>query len=414
MCSQRRYRWATVTFISPNHLMVKAGSTQYIRTFLNHEASGGIILMVLSILALVVANSPLSSEYFHVLHVYLGGLSVLHWINDGLMAVFFLLVGLEIKREALEGQLSTWSQRALPGMAALGGVVFPALVYLIVNRGPSGAPSGWAIPAATDIAFALGVLSLLGKRVPASLKIFLTALAIIDDLVAVLIIALFYTAELKFTALYVSVGLLALLIALNCSGVTRLSPYLAVGGLLWYFTLKSGIHATVAGVLLALTIPLSTKKARNKASPLQALEHALHPWVTFIIIPIFGFANAGVSFSVFAVGDIFKPVPLGVALGLFLGKQIGVFAFSWLAIRTRLGEVPEGANWIHLYGMSLLCGIGFTMSLFIGLLAFADSPTLQDETKLGVIVGSFASAIVATAVLWKSPSARTITTGSVT
>ncbi|MCA0421393.1 MAG: Na+/H+ antiporter NhaA, partial [Proteobacteria bacterium] len=298
-----------------------------LRDFLHSEAAGGIVLMVVAALALVVANSPAAPLYFGVLKSYVLGLSVLHWINDALMAVFFLLVGLEIKREMLDGQLSSWARRALPGFAALGGMIAPALVYVGFNLGSPDTLRGWAIPAATDIAFALGVLSLLGSRVPASLKIFLTALAILDDLGAVIIIAVFYTAELSGIYLGLAAATLVALVALNRLGVMRLAPYLLLGAALWYFTLKSGVHATLAGVALALTIPLTPSPARpdSTTSPLHRLEHGLHPWVAFLIIPIFGFANAGVSFTGLGLSTLGQAVPLGIMLGLFLGKQIGVF-----------------------------------------------------------------------------------------
>lgn len=382
--------------------MTNHGSTihlpRFMRAFIANEASGGLLLMGVAVLALLVANSPVSTQYFALLESYFGGLSVLHWVNDALMAIFFLLVGLEIKREVLDGELSTWSQRVLPGLAAVGGMVVPACVFLAFNMGDGGAPRGWAIPAATDIAFALGVLSLLGPRVPPSLKIFLTALAIIDDLGAVVIIALFYTAGIKWSALAGAGAIVALLILLNRSGVRRLTPYLLLGLILWFLVLKSGVHATLAGVVVALTIPLGHKDTRPGLAPLVKLEHRLHPWVTFLVIPIFGFANAGVSFAGMKISDLGDPVPLGVALGLFLGKQVGVFFFSWLAIRSKIAPMPANVGWGQLYGLSILCGIGFTMSLFIGLLAY-DSPVLQNETKLGVILGSVASAVLGASVL---------------
>lgn len=379
-----------------------------LRAFLHHEASGGYVLMVTAAMALIVANSPLADSYFAILKsefgVAIGAFhlreSTLHWINDGLMAVFFLLVGLEIKREAVIGQLATWGQRALPGAAALGGMMAPALVFLILNTGQGGAPRGWAIPTATDIAFALGVLSLLGSRVPASLKVFLTALAVIDDLGAVIVIALFYTAGLESAALAGAGGVVIALVAMNRLGVVRMLPYLLLGALLWILVLKSGVHATIAGVLLAFTIPMNADDSpRTPLGPLFRLEHALHPWVAFGIIPLFGFANAGVSFAGVAPSTLASPVPLGVAMGLFLGKQLGVSLFAWLTIRLKLASLPEGANWAQLYGVALLCGIGFTMSLFIGLLAFADSPTWQDQTKLGVLLGSALSAVAGAVVL---------------
>ena len=357
--------------------------------------------MASAVIALLVANSPLYPVYADILHRYVAGLSVLHWVNDGLMAIFFLMVGLEIKREVLDGQLSTWSRRVLPGVAALGGMIVPALIYLAFNLGEAGHPNGWAIPSATDIAFALGVLSLLGPRVPPSLRIFLTALAIIDDLGAVLIIAFFYSGDLNVYALGGAAVVLIALVALNRLGVSRLLPYLLLGAILWFLTLQSGIHATLAGVALAFTIPLSAFSARaeTEVSPLLKLEHGLQPWVNFLVVPVFGFANAGVSFAGLSLAAFVDPVPLGVALGLFLGKQLGVFAFSAAVIRMGWAELPKHASWLQLYGVGLLCGIGFTMSLFIGLLAFASDPLLQDETKLGVLLGSLLSALAGAIVI---------------
>ncbi len=368
--------------------------------FLKSEAAGGVLLMIAAALALIIANSPVAPLYFSLLGQYIGGLSVLHWINDALMAVFFLLVGLEIKREFIEGQLSSWSRRALPGIAALGGMVAPALIYLAMTRGDPVAVGGWAIPTATDIAFALGVLALLGSRVPVSLKIFLTALAIIDDLGAVIIIALFYTKGLSLPMLGLAGACIVALIVLNRLHVVRLWAYLAIGALLWFFVLKSGVHATLAGVALALTIPIGDGSDSDEPehSPLHTLEHILHPWVAFLIVPIFGFANAGVSFAGMTPASALAPVPLGIALGLFLGKQIGVFGFSWVAVKAGFAAMPAKTNFVQLYGVALLCGIGFTMSLFIGALAF-DSPELAKATKIGVLLGSVASAVAGAAVL---------------
>jgi NhaA family Na+:H+ antiporter len=365
-----------------------------LRDFLESEATGGLILMGAAALALIVANSPLSGFYFETLHSYVFGLSIEHWINDGLMAVFFLLVGLEIKREMLDGQLSTWPRRILPGVAALGGMVAPALVYVAFNLG-NPEIRGWAIPAATDIAFALGVLSLLGPRVPASLKVFLTALAIIDDLGAVVIIALFYTAGLSLPALGLAALLLACLIGLNRFGVEKLWPYLILGVVLWVAVLQSGVHATLAGVALALTIPLRSAPGRpdGRHSPLHRLEHVIHPWVGYGVVPIFGFANAGVSFAGLNASALVGPVPMGIALGLFAGKQIGVFGTAWATVRLGYADKPDGATMPQLYGVSLLCGIGFTMSLFIGGLAFVDSSELSDAVKIGVLGGSVISGI---------------------
>ncbi|WP_353630860.1 Na+/H+ antiporter NhaA [Achromobacter xylosoxidans] len=358
--------------------------------------------MLAAVVALAIANSPLAPHYFEALGAKLGFQagpvilkeSVLHWINDGLMAVFFLLVGLEIKREVLDGQLRGAARIVLPGIAALGGMAMPALIYVLVNLGSPDTLRGWAIPAATDIAFALGILALLGSRVPTSLKVFLTALAILDDLGAIVIIALFYTSELNLFALAMAGALLACLVCLNRAGVLRLAPYLLIGVVLWYFVLKSGVHATLAGVALALTIPLRPQNQGHAGahSPLHALEHALHKPVALLIVPLFGFANAGVSFAGMGLSSLAQPVPLGVALGLFLGKQLGVFGFAWLAIRSGIASLPRHASFTQLYGVALLCGIGFTMSLFIGALAFTD-PAAVDATKIGVLTGSLASAV---------------------
>ncbi|MDX8466453.1 Na+/H+ antiporter NhaA [Mesorhizobium sp. VK23B] len=378
-----------------------------LREFLDGEAAGGIILMAAAALALIVANSPLADTYFAVLHAYLGPLSVSHWINDGLMAVFFLLVGLEIKREMLDGQLSTWPRRVLPGIAAAGGMVVPALVYVLINRNNQAALSGWAIPTATDIAFALGVLSLLGGRVPASLKVFLTALAIIDDLGAVIIIALFYTSGLSLAYLAAAFAAIAVLVVLNRMRVMNLLPYLVIGAVLWVLVLKSGVHATLAGVALALTIPLERSPGIGhdlEHSPLHRLEHGLHKLVPFIVIPIFGFANAGVSLGGLSFTGLVEPLTLGVAAGLVLGKLVGVFGSSALAIRLGLADLPVNAGWPHMLGISLLCGIGFTMSLFIGLLAFASDVALQDAVKVGILAGSLVAALLGAAVLLMAPA----------
>ena len=380
----------------------------FLRRFIESEAAGGILLMGVAALALLVANSPAAPVYFGVLKAYFGSLSVLHWINDALMAVFFLLVGLEIKREVVGGQLATWPQRILPGLAALGGMAAPAFFYLAINATSPDTLKGWAIPAATDIAFALGVLSLLGKRVPLSLKVFLTALAIIDDLGAVVIIALFYTADLDAGALLGASLVVVMLVAINRRGIRSLPIYLVLGVALWFFVLLSGVHATLAGVVLALTIPLISKDEglQQEEPPLLKLEHAIQPWVAFAVIPIFGFANAGVSFAGLTVSVLFQPVPLGIAAGLFLGKQIGVMALVALAVKLRWTQLPEQAGWLQLYGISLLCGIGFTMSLFIGLLAFPDQPALQDAVKLGVFMGSALSGIAGALVLIAAGSRR--------
>lgn len=372
-----------------------------IREFLDSESIGGIVLVASAALALVVANSAWAEGYFQALQVYLGPLSLLHWINDGLMAVFFLMVGLEIKREMLDGHLSSWSRRVLPGVAAMAGMAVPAFVYLGFTAG-SGAAHGWAIPSATDIAFALGVISLLGPRVPTSLKVFLAALAIIDDLGAVVVIGLFFSSGLSTLDLGLAALVVVGLVALNRAGVLRLLPYLVLGAALWAFMLRSGIHATIAGVLLAFTIPLKRTPGAPEASlaesPLHRLEHALLRPVAFLIVPIFAFANAGVSFAGFGVDAILAPVTLGVAGGLAIGKLVGIFGSVWLLVRTGLADLPVGANWTQMLGTSLLCGIGFTMSLFISLLAF-DDLSLQTEAKFGILIGSLVAGLLGYTVL---------------
>jgi NhaA family Na+:H+ antiporter len=380
-----------------------------LRHFLDSEAAGGVVLMGAATLALAVANSPVAAAYFGILEIHVGGMTLLHWINDGLMAVFFLLVGLEIKRELVDGQLSTWPRRILPGIAAAGGMAVPAVIYIGLNVDLSGALRGWAIPAATDIAFALGVLRLLGPRVPVSLKIFLTALAIIDDLGAVAIIAAFYTEQLALGWLALALGTLAMLALLNRAGVKALAPYILLGIVLWYFVLNSGVHATLAGIGLALTIPLQRSPGcpDHPFSPLHRLEHAIQPWVAFAIVPIFGFANAGVSLAGTSWTALLHPVTAGVAAGLFFGKQIGVFATTWLAVKLDWADCPENASWAQVYGVSLLAGIGFTMSLFIGLLAFPESQGLQSAVKLGVLTGSVASALAGAVVLRFAPFQQT-------
>lgn len=373
-----------------------------LRQFLDNEASGGLVLMAVALLAILTANSPVAGNYFAALRVYIGPLSILHWINDALMAVFFLLVGLEIKREMLDGQLSSWSRRLLPGAAAAGGMAIPALIYVIFNLGDPAALRGWAIPTATDIAFALGVLSLLGPRVPASLKIFLAALAIIDDLGAVIVIALFYTADLNFVALGGAALVVAALIALNRLGMMRLWVYLILGAVLWVLVLRSGIHATLAGVILALTIPIrltpGTPEASPSISPLHQLEHALQKPVAFLIVPIFGFANAGVSFASVTPAVLIESLTLGVVAGLVVGKLIGVFGTVVLLVKAGLADLPAAASWSQTLGVALLCGIGFTMSLFIGLLAF-DDPAMQDRVKFGILAGSLIAGLVGYIVL---------------
>jgi NhaA family Na+:H+ antiporter len=376
-----------------------------IQEFLRLEAAGGILLAVAALVALLLANSPLVAFYDILLgtkvEVQVGVLELrkplLLWINDGLMAIFFLLVGLEIKREVLQGELSTPAKAALPAIAAVGGMAVPAAIYVAFNVDDAERLHGWAIPAATDIAFAVGVLALLGERVPSSLKVFLLALAIIDDLGAIVIIAIFYTGHLSLFALALAVSALVLLLVLNRAGVTRVAAYVLVGIFLWVCVLKSGVHATLAGVALAFAVPVDGGGAEDEG-PLARLEQALHPWVAYGILPLFAFANAGVALDGLSPATLVEPVPLGIAAGLFLGKQIGVFLFVWAAVRLGLGERPEGASWVQIYGVALLCGIGFTMSLFIGTLAFED-PAFADDVRLGVLGGSLLSAVAGYAVL---------------
>lgn len=382
-----------------------------IRNFLKLEASAGIILMFAAAVAIILDNSPLASYYDALLGtkftIALGEAALskplLLWINDGLMAVFFLLIGLEIKREILEGQLSNREQILLPTIAAIGGMVIPALVYAAFNYQDPAALNGWAIPAATDIAFALGVMALLGSRVPLSLKILLTAIAIIDDLGAIIIIAIFYTSGLSFISLVLAAIALIGLVLLNQFKVTALTPYMLIGLLLWVFVLKSGVHATLAGVALGLAIPLRGASAEDH-SPLRYLEHALHPWVAYMILPVFAFANAGVSLSGVTLEVMLAPVTLGIAAGLFIGKQIGVFGFCWVAVKSGLCKLPAEVTWRHMHGLSLLAGVGFTMSLFIGTLAFADTQSAS-AVRLGVISGSILAAVCGYLVLRLAPGA---------
>lgn len=418
-----------------------------IQEFLHKEASGGILLIIATVIALVWANSPLADYYHHLWHTYLsvnlGNLSLNyslhHWINDGLMVIFFFVVGLEIKRELLVGELSSIKKASLPIAAALGGMIFPALFYSIFNFGKEGA-AGWGIPMATDIAFVVGILALLGKRVPLALKIFILALAIVDDIGAVLVIAIFYTAEISLTSLMIAVGLVVLLILMNKLGVRNLLLYTLVGVALWLAFLKSGVHATVAGVLLAFTIPsssrINTKKFYDETNslikefdssgehgdnvltnserlsivdqienncekiltPLQRFEHGLHPWVSFFIMPLFAFANAGVSIGEGLTSSLVNPIGMGIILGLFVGKQIGIFSFSYLAVKLKLAAEPEGVSWKKIYAAAILAGIGFTMSLFIANLAFS-SPELLDTAKVGILSGSLISGIVGFLIL---------------
>ena len=367
------------------------------------EAGAGILLIAVAAAAMIAANSPLAHLYHDLFHGHLpwsplAKLNTLHlWINDALMALFFFVVGLEIKREVLDGELAHPERRRLPVLAAAAGMAIPALVYLLIAGSTEGLFRGWAIPAATDIAFALGVLALIGKRAPPSLRLFLLTVAIVDDLGAVAIIALFYTATLKLTWLAFAAGLLAAMALLNRSGVTRPWPYALLGAVLWFAVLNSGVHATVAGVLAALTIPM--KLDRDGDSLLLRMEHATAPLSAYFIVPLFGFANAGVSLGGVSVAEIASPLPLGIALGLFVGKQAGILGTMWAAHQTGFARLPAGASWPQLWGMALLCGIGFTMSLFIAQLGFPTSPELVDEAKLGVLLGSLASALLGYIVL---------------
>ncbi len=374
----------------------------FIEEFIQKESASGLLLIGATVLALLFSNTfllPLYEVFLHVpVEIRVGALhldkSLYHWVNDGLMAVFFLLIGLEVKREILEGHLASLSQVALPGFAAIGGMLVPALVYLAFNSENTDAVTGWAIPTATDIAFALGILSLLGSRVPASIKVFLMALAIIDDLGAIIIIALFYTTDLSTLSISVALVSLGVLIGLNLCGVTKKAAYFIVGVVLWISVLKSGVHATLAGVALAFTIPLHAKDENGKShSPLKEIEHNLHFWVAFFILPLFAFVNAGVDITGISFTQMGGTVPMGIMLGLFAGKQLGVFGFSWLAIKLRLAVLPEGCSWLQLYGVSVLTGIGFTMSLFIVSLAFEDDSMFQYTDKLAILLGSAASGV---------------------
>ena len=378
--------------------------------FFKLEAASGLVLLFAAIIALIISNSNLAELYFSTLNKYLFiginnfglKLSVLHWINDALMAIFFFFVTLEIKREFLQGELSNIKQALLPIIAAVGGMLVPALFYVFINFGDSETLNGWAIPSATDIAFSLGVLSLLGKRVPLSLKVFLTALAIIDDLGAIVIIALFYSGELSI--MYLSLMLLAFiaLLVINKFNIKIFLPYLVIGIFLWDFTHNSGIHATIAGVLLALTIP--HRKKEKDFSLLLKIEHAISPYVAFGIMPIFAFANAGVSLEGLSFASLLNKVPLGILLGLFIGKQLGVFVFSYASIKLKIAQMPNNANWLNLYGVGILTGIGFTMSLFVGNLAFVDNIQYMDGVKIGVLTGSLLSTLTGYFLILLSPN----------
>ncbi|MGL5047321.1 MAG: Na+/H+ antiporter NhaA [Shewanella sp.] len=371
-----------------------------IKNFLSQESTGGILLLISVALAMLLANSPLSGFYQGFLdtdvQVKIGELDIhkplILWINDGLMAIFFLLIGLEVKRELLEGALSSIAQASLPSFAAIGGMLIPAVIYLLFNYGDPVTQAGWAIPAATDIAFALGIMALLGSRVPASLKVFLLALAIIDDLGVIVIIALFYSTDLSTMSLVIASLAIVGLVGLNRKGVTSLLPYGILGLILWVAVLKSGVHATLAGVIIAFCIPL---RAKDGSSPSESLEHSLHPWSTFLILPVFAFANAGVYLGNMSLDMLISPVPVGIALGLMLGKPIGVMLFSFIAVKLKLAQLPDGVGWKQIAPVAVICGIGFTMSMFISSLAFEQAdPMFGDLARLGTLMGSFMAALI--------------------
>lgn len=369
----------------------------------HHEAAPGVLLAIAAVIALIADNSVFSGLYDRLLLAFVSvtvedvGIEkpLLLWINDGLMAIFFFLVGLEIKREVILGKLSSLRAASLPAFGALGGMIVPALIYVALNAGTPENLSGWAIPAATDIAFALGALALIGSRAPSGLKIFLLALAVLDDLGAIVVIALFYTSNLSLGALGVAAAGLAILLAMNLLGVKRIGLYIVIGLVIWVAVLKSGVHATLAGVVVAFTLPLRGKDGefREGGSPLEVLEHVLHPWVAFMILPLFAFANAGVPLAGMALSDLFAPVPLGIAAGLVVGKPVGILGACWIAVRLGWANLPDGVNWLKLYGVAQLAGIGFTMSLFIGTLAFSD-PALQSAVRIGVLGGTMVSIVL--------------------
>lgn len=378
-----------------------------IRRFFQLESASGILLIGAAVFAMIMVNSPLANLYedFKAIPIaaQVGALEIdkplILWVSDGLMAIFFLLIGLEVKREMLEGQLFDRSQLLFPSLAAVGGMLMPAVCFIIFNYQDSVALHGWAIPAATDIAFALGVLSLLGKNVPPSLKLFLLTLAIMDDIGAIIIIAIFYTVDLSVTSIILACAAIVILTIMNIFGVYKTGLYIFVGVFMWICVLKSGVHATLAGFALAMAIPLRTPDV-HMSSPLRNLEHALQPWVAFLILPIFSFVNAGVSLSGMTFSDVVAPVPLGIIAGLFIGKQLGIFSFCWLAIKLGIAKLPPGSTWVQLYGVSILCGIGFTMSLFINSLAFENAAKEYAEmSRLAILLGSLLSAIVGYIIL---------------
>lgn len=398
---------------APNQAQSKESLHSAALAFFKLESAGGILLFIAATAAIIIANSPLERFYQLFLstpvEIRVGALEIakplLLWINDGLMAVFFFLVGLELKRELLEGELSDKRNIILPGAGAIGGMLFPAAIYLYFNGADPVAAKGWAIPAATDIAFALGVLTLLGKRVPISIKIFLTSLAIFDDIGAIIIIALFYTSKISIAALIVVALCIPVLVALNRKNVISHSPYILIGVIMWIATLKSGVHATLAGVILAMFIPMRSK-TEPSISPLKSLEHDLHSIVAFFVLPVFAFANAGINLTSVTMDQMLHGVPIGIAMGLFVGKQVGIFGLCWLCIKLGWASLPKGMNWAALYGTSALCGIGFTMSLFVGSLAFEETGVnLLFDERLGIIVGSLLSGIVGYLVLNKTLNA---------
>ncbi len=378
--------------------------------FFKLEAASGLVLLFSAVLALIISNSNYSTYYFGYLekYIFIGfndiglKLSLLHWINDALMAIFFFFVTLEIKREFLQGELSNFKQALLPIIAAVGGMVVPALIYVLINLGDPETMNGWAIPSATDIAFSLGVLSLLGKRVPLSLKVFLTALAIIDDLGAILIIAIFYSGDLNIKYLLLMLAAFIILLIINKFNIKKFLPYLIVGIFLWDFTHNSGIHATIAGVLLAMTIP--HRKKEKDFSLLIKVEHAISPYVAFGIMPLFAFANAGVSLEGLSFSSLLNKVPLGIVLGLFVGKQLGVFVFSYISIKLKVAQMPSNTSWYNFYGVGILTGIGFTMSLFVGNLAFVENMQYMDGVKIGVLTGSLLSTLAGYFLILLTPN----------
>lgn len=394
---------------------------QYLKRFLAFEASGGIVLILAAIAALMIANSQLATVYETVLNAYFViGVdkivikeSIIHWINDGLMAIFFLVIGLEVKRELLIGALASRDRALFPLLAAIGGIIAPALIFVLFNFLNPETRNGWAIPTATDIAFAVGVLSLLGTRIPTTLKIFLLALAIIDDLGAILIIAFFYTQDIAWQAIMVAAVATFLLIGLNLVGVKRLTPYMIIGAILWVAVLKSGVHATIAGVIIGFCIPLRQSKHNHlhmDTSPSEKLEHTLHPWVTWLILPLFAFANSGIELSGITVDKLFSALPLGIALGLIVGKPLGIYLFSWFAVKRGIASLPEGVTFGQILGVSFICGIGFTMSIFISILAFGlENKELINYAKVGILAGSIISGVIGYLFLRFIPSKTTNT-----